>query len=235
MKSIMTNLSESLPALASASDSSSSSSNSSVDSSSVSILETDLFDESELPPIVLSTRRSKCRVTFGEVSFRSFPTILGDHPDCHGPPVSANKSCCFAITSLLVRRVISLQSLTRKLALDWDHVREETYDVEEYEAIRAPRKEGDELVLDWLLRKRMLRCFAGVSEEALNERIAESAKIRTQREQSRRSILLKKSNIGLALSKLLGGLIGAKSTTSRKIARDAHCLRFHTKIVSVKC
>ena len=31
-------------------------------------------------------------VTFGEVSLRSYPVILGDHPDCIGPPVSCLRS-----------------------------------------------------------------------------------------------------------------------------------------------
>jgi hypothetical protein len=130
---------------------------------------------------------------------------------------------------------ISLRSLTQQLALDWDHVKEETYDVEDYEARRAPRKVGDDLVLDWLLRKRMLRCFAGVSEDALDERIAESSRIRKQREQSRKSIPLK-SNMGHALSKLTAGLIGAKAKMSiRQIGRRAPSLLFQPKVVNVKC
>lgn len=32
---------------------------------------------------------SRRKVTFGEVGIRNYPVILGDHPDCIGPPVSA--------------------------------------------------------------------------------------------------------------------------------------------------
>jgi hypothetical protein len=131
--------------------------------------------------------------------------------------------------------VISPRCLTQQLALDWDHVKEETYDIDDYESRRAPRKEGDDLVLDWLLRKRMLRCFAGVSEDALNERMAESSRIRSQRERSRKLTSLK-ANMGHALSKLTGGLIGAKAKIStRLIGRHAPCLRFQPKTVDVKC
>lgn len=32
------------------------------------------------------------KVSFGEVTLRSYPVILGDHPDCIGPPVSSCSS-----------------------------------------------------------------------------------------------------------------------------------------------
>lgn len=75
--------SETLPALAPASEGDSSCNSRSSSSSSTSSLCAAL-------PAVIQTAppRNRKDVSFGTVSFRSFPVILGDHPDCLGPPVS---------------------------------------------------------------------------------------------------------------------------------------------------
>ena len=89
-------------------------------------------------------------------------------------------------------------------------MREDRIDIEEYEATRGPRRHDEELILDWFLRKRLLRCYAGVSENDLQENAREMQKIRKHREQTRRSLQFK-SNIRHLLSKFTGGLFAEKS------------------------
>ena len=96
-----------------------------------------------------------------------------------------------------------------QLSFDWDFVRENTYNLEQYEAQRCPRKHDEELVLDWFLRKRMLRCYAGVTEDEITKVTNECAKIRKQREQTRKSATLK-SSMRYALARVTGGMLGEK-------------------------
>ena len=56
-----------------------------------------------LPTVIQASHRRK--VSFGDVTFRSYPVILGDHPDCVGPPVSLS-SC--PIGCLVCNRVNDL-------------------------------------------------------------------------------------------------------------------------------
>ncbi|CAB9496164.1 expressed unknown protein [Seminavis robusta] len=159
-------------------------------------VEPDVVAEKDQPPKEIETRRSK--VSFGEVIFRNYPIILGDHPDCIGPPI----------------------------ALDWECVNEEHYDLEEYEAGREPRKHDEGLVLDWLLRKRMLRCYAGTSEDAMNESSLECSRIRRQREQTRKSVQ-HRSHMRHLLSRFSGGLLGDKAIKHKD--RSVHLARFKNK------
>lgn len=39
-------------------------------------------------PVIFETKPSNRKVSFGDVEIRTYPVILGDHPDCVGPPVS---------------------------------------------------------------------------------------------------------------------------------------------------
>ena len=88
-------------------------------------------------------------------------------------------------------------------------MREDNYDLEQYEAARAPRKHDEGLILDWFLRKRVLRCYAGVTEDEINERSLECARVRKNREQTRKSVTFK-SSVRHALSRITGGILGEK-------------------------
>lgn len=118
------------------------------------------------------------KVSFGDVEIRTFPVIIGDHPDCVGPPIT----------------------------FDWDYVRQESVSLEEYEHSRPPRRRDEELILDWSLRKRLLRCYAGVTEEELQENAKQMQRIRKQREQTLKSIKFKYS-VRHVLSKATMGLV----------------------------
>ena len=102
-------------------------------------------------------------------------------------------------------------------------MREERYDLEEYEAVREPRKHDEGLVLDWMLRKRMLRCYAGLSEEEMDDASQEGSRIRRQREQTRKSIALK-SSVRHLLSKVTGGLLGDRALKHKD--RGVHLARY---------
>ena len=116
--------------------------------------------------------------------------------------------------------------LSLQLAFDWDYVNEEHYDLEDYEARRAPRKHDEELILDWFLRKRILRCYACVTEEELNQSSIECARIRRQREQTRNAVSLK-SSVRSLLAKVSGGLLG--DITLKHKDRGVHINRYKMK------
>lgn len=71
----------------------------------------------------------------------------------------------------------------------------------------------------------MLRCYAGVTEDEINKVTQECAKIRKQREQTRKSTTLKLS-MRFALSKVTGGLLGEKTLKHKD--RGVHTKRMET-------
>ena len=239
MKSKVHILFETVPALVSTGDTCTCSS---TDSNSSGSSITTALNDFELPPKVVVKTKSHSRVTFGEVSFRSFPTTLGDHPDCNGPPVRESVGVCLLsyiypgsciLSTHLQRFFMPLPA--EQLTLEWDPVREETYNLEDYEARRAPRKMREALLLDTVYRRRMLRCFAGISEDELNEQMVECSRIRSQRERSRRSLSLKAS-MRLVLSKLSSGFVGVVPIKNQKMDRVPNrSSRFQFKTVTAKC
>ena len=63
------------------------------------------------------------------------------------------------------------------------------------------------------MRKRLLRCYAGVSLEDITKVTTECAKIRKHREQSRRSsATTMKTSLRHVLSKVTGGMLGARAS-----------------------
>lgn len=69
-------------------------------------------------------------VRFGTVELRVFPITLGDNPACtHGPPIT----------------------------IEWDHVAAETMPVDVWESNRQRRRCGEQLKLQWLQRRIILK------------------------------------------------------------------------------
>ena len=103
-------------------------------------------------------------------------------------------------------------------------MREEHYDLEQYESERGMRRSEEELVLDWMLRKRILRCYAGVTEEEIYDQCAEGSRIRRHREQTRQRASFG-SSIRHAMAKMTGGILGSKRIKDRRV----HLLRLQTQ------
>ena len=74
---------------------------------------------------------------------------------------------------------------TTQITFDWNCVRQENVSVDLYEETREPRRHNEELFLDWYCRKRLLRCFACVTEAEILETTRDAQRIRKQRVRSR--------------------------------------------------
>jgi hypothetical protein len=101
---------------------------------------------------------SSRRVRWDKISVRSYPTILGDHPETLKGPA---------------------------LTIDWEHCSELEYQVDAYEDLvtMEPKRRGDELRIGWLHRKRLLKGL-GFNEQEFwaCRRVAE--RTRQQRQQT---------------------------------------------------
>jgi len=75
-----------VPVIASVGEPSSCSSSSSGSTTTTTELHRSSLSSSSVPTEI-QTRK---RVTFGTIQCRRYPMILGDHPDCLGPPVSSD-------------------------------------------------------------------------------------------------------------------------------------------------
>lgn len=105
-------------------------------------------------------------------------------------------------------------------------MREEHVDLDQYELERGPRRCDEELVMDWLLRKRILRCYAGVTEDEIYSQNDECSRIRKQREQTRKRVT-SRSSIRHMVAKITGGLLGAKHIKHKD--RAVHLKRLETQ------
>mmetsp|Transcript_27683 Transcript_27683/g.42635 ORF Transcript_27683/g.42635 Transcript_27683/m.42635 type:complete len:200 (+) Transcript_27683:185-784(+) len=80
------------------------------------------------------------RVTFGSLEIRSYPVILGDHPECAmGPP----------------------------LALGWEPFKRSEVSIDDYEASRCERRHRNELTIPWMERKKLLRRTSNATDEEI--------------------------------------------------------------------
>mmetsp|Transcript_33470 Transcript_33470/g.48474 ORF Transcript_33470/g.48474 Transcript_33470/m.48474 type:complete len:228 (-) Transcript_33470:103-786(-) len=96
------------------------------------------------------------RVSFDRIEVREYPVRLGDHPDCSsGPPIT----------------------------IGWDHVRERTCSVDEYETDRLPRKCLSQLKLSYFERKSRLRSVA-CSDKDIRDAITQVQQVQMEREES---------------------------------------------------
>lgn len=103
-------------------------------------------------------QRDRQRVCFDRIVVREYPLRLGDHPDCSsGPPIT----------------------------IGWDHVREKSCSVDEYEAERTPRKFLSQLKLSYFERKKRLRNVACTDKE-IRQAITEVQRVQKEREQSKK-------------------------------------------------
>lgn len=131
------------------------------------------------------------RVSFGHISIRHYPVIVGNHPDTHeGPPVSSEllvfvpwklgelkfgqKPLPFALTIL--------SAFMWKLTIGWEILFEVRECMDDFE-LKHPsndRRNENELRLDRYQRARMLR-RCGISDEEMMEGAKEALLVRKQR------------------------------------------------------
>lgn len=97
------------------------------------------------------------RVSFGRLSVRKYPIVLGDHPDCScGPPVT----------------------------IDWMYREFRPVNVEDYETRRPARRNEREMILPYLKRREILTRVSGHTEMEIKEATMEAARVRKQRKQT---------------------------------------------------
>lgn len=107
-------------------------------------------------PFTKTGKHHKCKMlSWGTVQVRSFPTIPGDHPDTRqGPP----------------------------LTIGWDHVEEESHDLEDYETQHQAdnRRAQNKLILSSWQRRQILK-RVGAAERDINAGIESAQKINRNR------------------------------------------------------
>ena len=106
---------------------------------------------------------SKRKVVFKDLIIRTYRSTLGDHPECKfGPPIS----------------------------IDWDYIEENKISLDEYEAVRSPRRSPKQMQLPSYVRKRVLREQWGIPAEELVEAAKEARRIQKLRQRSNALIFL---------------------------------------------
>mmetsp|Transcript_14023 Transcript_14023/g.17665 ORF Transcript_14023/g.17665 Transcript_14023/m.17665 type:complete len:244 (+) Transcript_14023:123-854(+) len=107
--------------------------------------------------------RSRRCVKMGEIEIRTYPVILGDHPECSaGPPVT----------------------------IDWDYSRRQILNLDEYESSRRCKRSN--LVISYYDRKKLLKSFFRYSDREIDEAISEVNRIKRQRQWTRKMLRLSK-------------------------------------------
>jgi len=95
----------------------------------------------------------KKAVSFTNLEIRSYPYILGDHPECKfGAPVT----------------------------LGWEHFHQNETTIDLYETTKGPKRAYCQLLIPAYDRRQMLLA-KGISRQDIREAIVESAKIKHQR------------------------------------------------------
>uniref|UniRef100_A0A7S4ISU6 Uncharacterized protein n=1 Tax=Odontella aurita TaxID=265563 RepID=A0A7S4ISU6_9STRA len=103
------------------------------------------------------------RVSFGRLSVRKYPIVLGDHPECScGPPVT----------------------------LGWTYRQFSPVGLDEYETRRATvrRRNQNEMLLPYLKRREILTRRSGHTEAEMMEATREAERVRKQRRKTVRTL-----------------------------------------------
>eukprot|EP00567_Pseudictyota_dubia_P018122 CAMPEP_0197438996 /NCGR_PEP_ID=MMETSP1175-20131217/5836_1 /TAXON_ID=1003142 /ORGANISM="Triceratium dubium, Strain CCMP147" /LENGTH=332 /DNA_ID=CAMNT_0042968817 /DNA_START=96 /DNA_END=1095 /DNA_ORIENTATION=+ len=105
------------------------------------------------------------RVSFGQLSVRKYPIVLGDHPECScGPPVT----------------------------IGWMYREFNPVDVDEYEKRRSARKIGMEMILPYFRRREILTRVSGHTEVEISEATREVQRVKRQRKRTVQTLPLQR-------------------------------------------
>lgn len=99
-------------------------------------------------------------VRMGEIEIRTYPVILGDHPDCSsGPPVT----------------------------IAWEYSKRQVMNIDDFESNHS-RRSGTELVMSYYDRKRLVRHYSRYTDQEINEAINEVNRVKRQREWTKKML-----------------------------------------------